>query len=227
MSRLNQWLQGVRVIDLSRYRPGPLATMLMADMGADVLKIEGPDGDDLQHLGPHDTSGQPIFYPSVNGGKTVRRMDLKNAGVRAEFIRLAADADVLLEGFRPGVMARLGIAYDTLSKVNPRLVYCALSGYGANGPLALTAGHDANYLALTGILFRNGRGSGAYFDPPVADDAGALFAVIAILGALRDRDRTGRGCEIDMALADTVWPLQCFQVADYGERRYSPGPEET
>jgi len=227
VSRLNGWLAGVRVLDLSRYRPGPFAAMLLADMGAEVLKIEGPDGDDMQHLGPRDAAGQPIFYRALNAGKKVRRMDLKNAAVRTEFLRLAESADVLLETFRPGVMARLGVGYETLSKANPRLVYCALSGYGANGPLARAAGHDANYLALTGILFRNGRGTGAYFDPPVADDAGALFAVIAILGALRERDRTERGCEIDIGLADAVWPLQSFQVADYGERGYSPGPEET
>lgn len=227
MSRLNQWLAGVRVLDLSRYRPGPFATMLLADMGAEVLKIEGPDGDDMQHLGPRDAAGKPIFYPSLNGGKAVRRMDLKNVAVRAEFLTLVESADILLETFRPGVMARLGVGYDTLSKINPRLVYCALSGYGASGPLAQAAGHDANYLALTGILARNGRGTGSYFDPPIADDAGGLFAVIAIQGALRDRDRTGRGCEIDIGLADAVWPLQSFQVADYGERGYSPGPEET
>lgn len=227
MSRLNGWLAGVRVLDLSRYRPGPFAAMLLADMGAEVLKIEGPDGDDMQHLGPRDAHGQPIFYPALNGGKKIRRMDLKNAGVRTEFLRLAESADVLLETFRPGVMARLGVGYETLSKANPRLVYCALSGYGANGPLAGAAGHDANYLALTGVLYRNGRGTCAYFDPPVSDDAGALFAVIAILGALRERERSGRGCEIDMGLADAVWPLQSFQVADYGERGYSPGPEDT
>ncbi len=227
MSRLNGWLDGVRVLDLSRYRPGPFATMLLADMGAEVLKVEGPDGDDMQHLGPTDEAGQPLYYHAINGGKKIRRMDLKSATVRTEFLALVADADVLLESFRPGVMERLGVDYRTLSALNPRLVYCALSGYGANGPLARAAGHDANYLALTGVLFRNGRGTGAYFDPPVADDAGALFAVVAILGALRERDRTGRGCEIDMGLADAVWPLQSFQVADYGESRYSPGPEET
>jgi alpha-methylacyl-CoA racemase len=227
LSRLNRWLDGVRVLDLSRYRPGPFAALLLADMGAEVLKIEGPDGDDMQHLGPRGALGEPIFYASVNAGKKVRRMDLKNAAVREEFVRLVERADVLLETFRPGVMKRLGVAYDTLSQVNPRLVFCALSGYGANGPRAMAAGHDANYLALTGILFRNARGSGAYFDPPVADDAGALFAVIAILGALHERERTGRGCEIDIGLADAAWPLQTFQVADYGERGYSPGPEET
>ena len=128
MSQLNEWLRGTCVLDLSRYIPGPLATMLLADLGADVLKIEAPDGDEMQHLGPRDAAGQPIFYPSVNGGKAVRRMNLKDAAERAEFLRLVESADVLLESFRPGVMAKLGIGYDTLRSINPRLVYCALSG---------------------------------------------------------------------------------------------------
>lgn len=227
MSRLNEWLRGIRVLDLSRYIPGPLATMLLADFGAEVLKIEAPDGDEMQHLGPRDAAGQPVFYPSVNGGKAVRRMNLKEVAQRAEFLRLVESADVLLESFRPGVMAKLGLGYDTLSKINPRLVYCALSGYGARGPLAQEAGHDSNYLALTGVLFRNGGGSPNYFDPPICDNVGALFAVIAILGALKGRERDGKGCEIDTGLADSIWPLQTFQVADYGARGYSPGPEET
>ena len=223
MSRLNQWLRGVRVLDLSRYIPGPLAAMLLADMGAEVLKIEGPEGDEMQHLGPRDESGAPIFYPSVNAGKTVRRMNLKDEAARTEFLRMVENADVLIESFRPGVMARLGLSYDALRAVNPQLIYCALSGYGANGPLAQAAGHDANYLALTGVLQRNAN----YFDPPVCDNVGALFAVIAILGALQGRAREGRGCELDLSLADSIWPLQTFQVADYGARGYSPGPEET
>ena len=227
MSRVNQWLTGVRVLDLSRYRPGPFAGMLLADMGAEVLKIEGPDGDDMRHLGPLDAKGEPIFYPSLNGGKKVRRMNLKDSAARAEFIELVKAADVLLETFRPGVMARLGLGYEVLAAANPRLVYCGVSGYGANGPLAGAAGHDANYLAATGVLHRNGRGTCAYFDPPISDDVGGLFAVIAIQGALRERDRSGRGCMIDTGLADSVWPLQSFQVADYGKRGYVPGPEET
>ena len=121
MSRANQWLRGIRVLDLSRYIPGPLATMLLADLGAEVLKIEAPDGDEMRHLGPRDAAGEPIFYPSLNAGKTVRRMNLKNEGERAEFLRLAESADVLLESFRPGVMAKLGIGYDKLRSINPRL----------------------------------------------------------------------------------------------------------
>ena len=227
MSRMNHWLTGVKVLDLSRYRPGPFAGMLLADMGAEVLKIEGPDGDDMQHLGPRDASGAPIFYPSLNGGKKVRRMNLKDAAARAEFLELVKCADVLLETFRPGVMTRLHLGYEVLAEVNPRLIYCGVSGYGANGPLAGAAGHDANYLAQTGVLYRNGRGTCSYFDPPISDDVGALFAVIAIQGALREREHSGRGCVIDTGLADSVWPLQSFQLADFGKRAYSPGPEET
>ncbi|MBL8386019.1 MAG: CoA transferase [Burkholderiales bacterium] len=227
MSRLHQWLAGVRVLDLSRYRPGPFAGMLLADMGADVLKIEGPDGDDMQHLGPRDAAGAPIFYAALNGGKKVRRMNLKEADARAAFLELVDDADVLLESFRPGVMARLGLGQEVLTARNPRLIVCALSGYGANGPLAQAAGHDANYLAQTGVLYRNGRGTCSYVDPPLSDDVGALFAVIAIQGALRERERSGRGCHIDTGLADAVWPLQSFQLADFGKRGYAPGPEQT
>lgn len=227
MSRLNGSLRGVRVLDLSRYLPGPLATLLLADLGAEVLKIEAPSGDPMQELGPRDAAGRPIFYASINAGKAVRRMDLKDPEARGDFLHLVEHADILLESFRPGVMARLGLNYATLSAANPRLVYCALSGYGAFGPRANEAGHDANYLALTGVLHRNGRHSPDYFDPPVADCSGGLFTVIAILAALRARERDGRGCEIDLALADAAAPLQSFHIADYGARGYSPSPNET
>ena len=227
MSVLNTWLDGVRVLDLSQYLPGPLATLLLADFGADVLKIEPPRGDEMRNLGPRDGAGRAIFYESVNAGKTVRRMDLKQPAAREEFLQLVESADILLESFRPGVMARLGLDYATVTARNPRLVYCSLSGYGCGGPLEQVAGHDANYLAQAGVLYRNGNAAPVYFDPPVADTTGSLFAVIAILGALRGRDRTGRGCAIDIGLADVPVPLQIFQVADYGARGYSPSRNET
>ncbi|MFN0317311.1 MAG: CaiB/BaiF CoA transferase family protein [Burkholderiales bacterium] len=227
MSALNSWLKDVRVLDLSQYIPGPLATLLLADFGADVLKIEPPLGDEMRNLGPRDDAGHPIFYEAINAGKRVRRMDLKQAAVREEFLQLADEADVLLESFRPGVMARLGLDYATLATRNPGLVYCSLSGYGVGGPLEQAAGHDANYLAQAGVLHRNGDAAPVYFDPPIADTTGSLFAVIAIQGALRARDRNGRGCFIDMALADVAAPLQLFRVADYGARGYSPARNET
>jgi alpha-methylacyl-CoA racemase len=227
VSELNTWLDGVRVLDLSQYLPGPLATLFLADFGADVLKIEPPLGDEIRNLSPRDDEGRPIFYESINAGKTVRRMDLKQPESRQEFLHLVESADVLLESFRPGVMARLGLEYARMAARNPRLIYCSLSGYGCGGPLEQSAGHDANYLAQAGVLYRNGNDAPIYFDPPVADTAGSLFAVIAILGALRGRERTGRGCAIDIGLADVAAPLQIFRVADYGARGYSPSRNET
>ena len=227
MSRLGSFLKGVRVLDLSLFLPGPLASLLLADMGAEVLKIEPPAGDGMRQLGPRDGDGKPLFYETVNAGKSVRRIDLKSEDGRGELVRLVADADILLEGFRPGVMARLGLDYETLAQVNPRLIYCSMSGFGAEGPLAHVAAHDVNFLALAGVLYRNGTERPDYFDPPVADSSASLFAVISVLGALQARTRDGRGCRVDLALADTVMPLQLFQVAALGAIGANPGPGET
>jgi alpha-methylacyl-CoA racemase len=227
MSLLTSFLRGVRVLDLSRYVPGPLASLLLADMGAEVVKIEPPSGDDLQDLGPRGPDGRRVFYESINAGKAVLQLDLKKAADKNVLLELVATADVLIEGFRPGAMKRLGLDYKSLEAVNPRLIYCAINGYGATGPMALAAGHDSNYLALAGVLHRNGIGDAIFFDPPISDTSGALFAAIAILGALHGRTRTGRGCEIDLALADVAMPLQLLQVAGVGATGHVPGREET
>lgn len=226
-SPLGAFLTGVRVLDLSQYIPGPMATLFLADMGAEVLKIEPPQGDEMQSLGPRDAQGRPVFYRALNAGKAVCRMNLKDADERKHFLGLVRDADVVVEGFRPGVMARLGIDWPVLSGVNPRIVMCSISGYGAGATLAGKAGHDANYLAQMGVMDRNGGDMPLYFDPPVSDVAGSLFAAMAILGALHGRERSGRGCVIDLALADTVMPLQLMQVADYGANGAVPERGET
>ncbi len=226
-SRLGLFARGVKVLDLSAFLPGPLASLLLADMGAEVLKIEPPSGDAMMQLGPRDADGHPVFYEAVNAGKTVRRMDLKQPETRAEFLRLVAGFDVLIEGFRPGVMQRLGLGYAVLREVNPGLIYCSLSGYGATGPMAQRAGHDANYLAASGVLHRNGAEAPVFYDPPLSDVAGSLFGVIAILGALRAREIDGQGCEIDIGLADTAMPLQLFQVAGYGATGAVPQRRQT
>ena len=224
MSRLNQFLSGIRVLDLTRHIPGPLATLLMADMGAEILKIEPPGGDEMRTLGPKNTEGCSIYFDALNAGKSARRMDLKNPAQRAAFLDLVKSHDVLIESFRPGVMARLGLGYDVLQQTNPGLVYCAMNGYGAEGPLAEAAGHDNNYLALAGILHRNGEGNPVVPDPPMSDSAGALMAIIAILGALNARGRDGKGCAIDLALADAAMPLQTYQLAALGRAGIVPQP---
>lgn len=226
-SRLGRFLRGVKVLDLSSFLPGPLASLLLADMGAEVLKVEPPGGDAMRQLGPCGADGAPVFHAAVNAGKTVCRMDLKDPAARAELLRLVPDHDILIEGFRPGVMARLGLAYETLREINPGLIYCSLSGYGATGPRVQAAGHDANYLAEAGVLHRNGGADPMFFDPPVSDVSGSMFGVIAILGALRGRDADGLGCAIDIGLADTPMPLQLFQVAAFGAQGEVPQRRET
>jgi alpha-methylacyl-CoA racemase len=224
MSRLNQCLCGVRVLDLSSYLPGPFASLLLADFGAEVLKVEPPQGDGMMQLGPRDAAGTPLFHAALNAGKRVCRLDLKHAECRQELLSLAARADVLIEGFRPGVMRRFGLDHATLRSAHPRLIYCSLSGYGAEGSLSQAAGHDGNYLALAGVLHRNGVPPRC-FDPPIADMTSGLFAVIAILGALEARRRDGLGCHIDIGIADVVMPLQLFQLAALNET--VPQPETT
>jgi crotonobetainyl-CoA:carnitine CoA-transferase CaiB-like acyl-CoA transferase len=226
MSRISQFLAGVRVLDLTRHIPGPLATLLMADMGAEILKIEPPGGDEMRTLGPKDKDGRSIYFEALNAGKSTRRMDMKDAAQRAEFLDLVKTHDVLIESFRPGVMARLGLGYEALKTVNPSLIYCSMNGYGAAGPLAKSAGHDNNYLALAGILHRNGGGKPTFFDPPISDSAGSLMAIIAILGALNARARDGKGCEIDLALADAAMPLQTYQLAALGRAGIVPQPTD-
>lgn len=212
MSRLNGVLRGVRILDLTRHYPGPLATMLLADLGADVLKIEPPGGDELRDMGPKDAEGRSLCFEAMNAGKRTRRMDLRNAEAHKEFLGLVDQADVLVESFRPGVMARLGAGYPALRERNPRLIYCSLNGFGYDG--SPSAGHDINYLALAGILAENRSAYPASFVPPVADATGALFCVISIIGALHARQQDGKGCEIDLALADAVMPLLVFQLAE-------------
>jgi crotonobetainyl-CoA:carnitine CoA-transferase CaiB-like acyl-CoA transferase len=210
VSRLREFLKGIRILDLSRHLPGPLLTLFLADMGADVLKIEPPAGDELRVLGPPGPNGRSVYFDAVNAGKTTRRMDLRDATVRAEFLELVRGSDILIESFRPGVMTRLGVGYETLTAVNRRLIYCSLNGFGVSGPLAQTPAHDVNYLALAGALDHNAD----FFDPPVADCAGSLFAAVAVLGALHQRAADSNGCHLDVALGDAVMPLQLFQLAE-------------
>src|SRR5262245_61613622 len=216
MSRLNTFLSGVRVIDLSRHLPGPLATLLLADMGAEVIKIEPPGGDDLRTMGPCGPRGHSVYFDAVNAGKATRRMNLKDPDARAALLRLVETADVLVESFRPDVMARLELDYETVKPRNPALVYCSLSGFGAKGPLSHKPGHDLNYVSLAGALSTSAAGQPMLPESLLADNAGALFASLAIVGALYGRTRDQRGCHLDLALVDAVLPLRLFDVAALG-----------
>jgi alpha-methylacyl-CoA racemase len=203
-------LEGLRVLDLSRLLPGGFCSLLLADFGADVVKVEDTGmGDYIRWSPPFyegaERSAASAMFLALNRGKRSIRVDLKSEPGREVLLRLARDADVLLESFRPGVMDRLGVGYEALRAVNPRLVYCAITGYGQDGPLRDRAGHDMNYLGRVGLLGLTGDADG----PPVqaagqiADiGGGALTAAFGILAALRERDRTGLGQLVDASMAD-------------------------
>ncbi len=202
-------LQGIRVVDLSQYIPGPFATQVLADLGAEVLKVEPPGGDPMRHF--MNASGREIspIYQQLNAGKQVVRVDLKSDQGRDALSGWLAKADVLLESFRPGVLARLGFDHDRLQALNPRLIHCALSGFGQNGPKRNHPGHDVNYLALTGALHvTGGPDQPAIPYPPIADHAGGQQAVIAILAALVQRAQSGQGAHLDVSLFEAVLSWQ-------------------
>ncbi|MBD9371032.1 CoA transferase [Rhizobium sp. ARZ01] len=210
-----QFLAGVRVLDLSRHLPGPLCTLLLRDLGASVLKIEPPPGDELRQLGPPGIHGDSIYYEAINAGKASLTVDLKTSAGKELILSLVDEADILIESFRPTVMAKLGLSADVLRKRNPRLIFCSVSGFGADGPRAAQAGHDINYLALAGALSFNGmKGRPHFFEPPIADVSASMMAAITILAALNRQSHSNQGCVIDLALADVVMPLQAFRIAE-------------
>ncbi|MCX8100391.1 MAG: CoA transferase [Geminicoccaceae bacterium] len=210
-------LDSVTVLDLSTLLPGPLATAILAAAGARVIKIERPGGEDMRRMPPL-ADGRSALWAMLNRGKEVLELDLKNGSDRARFEELLAGADVLVEQFRPGVMARLGLDPDRLLERHPGLVFCSITGFGQDGPLAQQAGHDLDYLAATGLLAlaeRTAEGLPAL--PPVllADIAGGAYpAVIAILLALAERSRTGRGRRLDIAMAANLFPLMLWPLAE-------------
>ena len=206
-------LDGLRVIDLSQWLPGPAAGQLLADLGADVVKVEPPAGDPMRKLGPLDSDGISAWYKLVNAGKRILRLNLKEEEGRALFGQLLAATDILLESYRPGTIEKLGFGQEKREQLRPGLIYCALSGYGQNGPLALTAGHDINYLALGGGLLASGTAERPVASfPPVADHAAALQAVTAILAAVFRRSRDGRGANLDISLTETVLAWQALPL---------------
>ncbi len=207
-------LTGFRVLDLSQYLPGPFATQVLADLGAEVLKVEPPAGDPMRSfmLGPGEEISR--WYRQINAGKQVLRLDLKAAGDRQTLEQLVGAADVLLESYRPGVLERLGFGPERLALLNPRLVHCALSGFGQTGPYRLRGGHDLTYLALSGMLHHTGTAETPVIPfPPVGDYAGGQQAASAILAALLRRERSGRGARIDVSLFETALSWQSGSLA--------------
>ena len=201
-------LAGIRILDLTRLLPGPLATMHLADMGAEVIKIEDSGiGDYARTMGPvrHEVSQ---FFVAVNRGKRLLRLDLKDGVQRESFLGMVEQADVVVESFRPGVMDKLGIGWDALKMRRPGLVMCSISGYGQDGPFAHLAGHDINYVGYAGMLEQNvgPDGTPALPNLQVGDLLGGTQAAVqGILAALIGARTSGRGCHIDISMTDTVF----------------------
>jgi crotonobetainyl-CoA:carnitine CoA-transferase CaiB-like acyl-CoA transferase len=202
-------LDGCLVVDFSTLLPGPLATLILAEAGAEVVKVERPGGDELRSWDPQ-WGAQGVDFALLNRGKKSVVLDLKDAAQRPTLDRLLARADVLVEQFRPGVMARLGLDYAHVAASNPRLVYCSITGYGQTGPKRDVAAHDVNYMAESGLLSLSmGPVSHPVLPPAlIADVAGGSYpTVMNILLALRERERTGKGRHLDVSMSDNLFTL--------------------
>ena len=203
-------LEDVRILDLSRLLPGPFCSQMLVDLGADVIKVEEPGMGDYARWLPPLHGNQGWLFELINRGKRSIRLDLKSPEGRDIFLGLARKADVVLESFRPRVLSRLGVGYEHAREVNPRIIYCSITGHGQDGPLADRVGHDLNYMALCGALDLIGVPDGPPVVPGVqmADLAGgALYATLSILAALRQRDKCGEGCLVDVSMSDGVQSL--------------------
>ena len=203
-------LSGTRILDFTTLLPGPLATLLLAEAGAEVIKIERPGRGEEMRSYPPTWGTDGVNFALLNRGKRSLAIHLKDTGMRARLRPLIETADVLVEQFRPGVMARLELDYESVAEINPRIIYCSISGYGQTGPKRDVAGHDLNYLGDAGLLSLSMGSIDQPVVPPalIADIAGGAYpAVMNILLALRERDRTGKGCSLDVAMTENMFPL--------------------
>jgi len=211
-----QPLMGVKVLDFSTLLPGPMCTLILAEAGADVIKLERAAGDEMRSYVPR-FGDDSVNFVLLNRGKRSVCMNLKDGGDREQVLALVKDVDVLVEQFRPGVMQRLGLDYETLAQVNPRLIYCSITAYGQYGPKALKASHDLNFQAETGMLALSADAGGAPIVPPTLTGdlaAGAYPAVINILLALRQRDLDGTGRHLDISMTDNLFTLMYWGLGN-------------
>ncbi len=201
-------LAGIRVLDLTRLLPGGICTLMLADLGAQVIKIESPVEGDYARWSPPLIDGMGAFFHATNRGKQSVILNLKDGAGCAALLKLVESADVFVESFRPGVTARLGCDYETLKAINPRLVYCAISGYGQTGPDAQLSGHDLNYVALAGLIGEMNQPQ--VMGGQIADVGGAYTAVAGICAALFRREKTGTGAFIDISMMEAALPFVSY-----------------
>ncbi|MFT6910580.1 MAG: alpha-methylacyl-CoA racemase, partial [Oleiphilaceae bacterium] len=221
-----QPLKGLKVLDFTTLLPGPYATQLLADMGAEVLRIESPKRPDLLKLMPPIVGKVSAAHATINRNKKSLALDLKHPEAKAIIHALVSEYDIIIEQFRPGVMARLGLDYDSFKGIQPKLIYCSITGYGQTGPLQNKAGHDINYLALSGLASYSGRkDTGPVLSgTQVADIAGGSHhAVMAILAAVIERTNTGKGQYLDISMSDAALALNTMFSANTLVNQKDPG----
>ncbi|MGH3358490.1 MAG: CaiB/BaiF CoA transferase family protein [Nocardioidaceae bacterium] len=220
-------LSDLRVLDVSQVLAGPYAAMLLGDLGADVIKVEAPEhGDHSRQMAPRISDELSGAFLAVNRNKRGISIDLKQAQGRAVLHRLAESADVLIENFRPGVAARLGIDYESLAPVNPRLIHCSISGFGQTGPYASRGGFDLVAQGMSGLMSVTGSASGepVKCGVPITDLGAGMFATYGILAALAARSRTGRGQQVDTSLFETGLGLEVWEAVEYFHTGNTPQP---
>ena len=213
-------LDGYKVLDFSTLLPGPYATMTLADLGAEVLKVSGRDKYDLVVNWPPVVKGAEVTGAQawLGRGKKTIHLNLKKPAAVEAVKKLVMEYDIIVEQFRPGVMKKLGLSYEILRQVNPRIIYCSITGYGQTGPMSMRAGHDINYISRSGIAASAGRREGgpSLYNFQIADVAGgSLNAVASILAAIIYRERTGEGQYIDVSMQDSVVPFNSMDGAAY------------
>lgn len=210
-------LQGIKILDLTRLLPGPLGSQLLADLGAEVIKIEDPKAPDYTRNFPPMKGNQSYFYLAVNRSKKSLCINLKSEEGKAIFYDLAKEADIVLDSFRPGVLEKMGLDYTTVSAINPRIIYVAVTGYGYTGKYKDKAGHDLNYIGYAGLLGLTGTKEKPVMPAPqIADIAGGSYPmVIACLSAIIARGNTGKGQFVDVAMTDASMPLISFLLTEH------------
>ncbi|MCL4745697.1 MAG: CoA transferase [Burkholderiaceae bacterium] len=220
-------LAGLRVLDFCTLLPGPLAGLMLAEAGAEVTKVERPGAGDEMRAYPPPSGGESALFAILNRGKRSLAIDLKQPDALATLHPLLAQTDILIEQFRPGVMDRLGLGYETLHARYPRLIYCSVTGFGQDGPRAQFAGHDLNYLAISGLLSLSCGSDGAPTLPvtPIADIAGGSYPAFAnVLLALLARERGGQGCHLDISMTENLFTLAYWGLAQGFAAGDWPGP---
>src|SRR2546429_4248970 len=225
---MSQLLSGIRILDLSRLLPGAYASQMLADFGADVIKVEEPgSGDYGRFMPPHGPGGMSLYFTAINRNKRSITLNLKAEQGREVFLRMLRHADVVLDSFRAGVMERLGLGYEQLKELHPGIIYCAISGYGQDGPYRLRAGHDLNYAGYAGLLHynRGPHGEPAMPATQLGDLAGGSFmAVIGILTTLLGRNQAGEGRAIDVSMTEGVMALLPLFATAYLNTAEAPQP---